>query len=1332
MVSHTVGSFKELPILKVMCEGQLISFLVDSGATNSVIKQSDLLLPLTSETVRSIGAGGKITCEHKTIPVHCKLDEKQCHHQFLNSRVCPINLMGRDLMMKLGVSVIATEGSLTITAVDLEVENDAWLWVYQWLLDPPLAEDFLHVAKSNVPPNAEFMSPRNLHCTAHVATHSDETFETTFFTHLRDNLQTLWFCWKGCSSFIIVQLADYQVPFYLIPHSFPHISLSKSRNMQWRDLGPLALLAQTATDWVDGHSPSTGLHRTQFTFTTGVTRSLYLLLTESPQMMQLDIPDYLSSVPPTLWATDKYDVGLVRGAEPVHITPKSSYRPSCSQYPLKPEALAGIEPVFNSLLQKGVIVPCPDSPVTTPILPVKKPRPHPQPNEWRFVQDLRAVNAAVIPRAPIVPNPHTILGSIPSHAKCFSVVDLSNAFFSVPVHKDSQFWFAFFFKGKKYTFTRLCQGYTESPTIYNQVLATSLESFHPPKSSVLLQYVDDLLLASPDQASCETDTIALLCHLAAEGHKASLKKLQFAKTQVQFLGHLVTGEGHSLAVDRVSAIQTIPRPFTKKQLLSFLGTTSYCRSFIPDYAPREAPLREVANSVSQLSAPITWTTDAESAFVDLKQALMCAPTLGYPDTELPFTLFVDSKSGCMTSVLCQKHGDKQRPVGYFSCKLDAVAAGLPTCLQAVAAAERALNAVRDIVGYAELTVMVPHAVSLMLQSQTTSHLTASRYLRYHTSLLDLPNIRVQRCNVLNPSTLFPLPSDGDPHTIPHDCLHELEQVCTPRPDLKSTPLTNPDLILFVDGSASRSPTGINQVGFSVCTADAIIQSGSLPTHYSAQTAELVALTEACKAAEGKSVNIFTDSRYAFGVVHDFGALWKQRKFLKSDGKPVLNHLQVAALLEAILLPSAVAVCKCSAHTGMTDAVSRGNAFADKSAKEAALTPLSPSLVSFPLPLPPPSITDAQSLSSSSDEDKWKKADCVFTDGIWRCSDGRPCLPSALFPMYCELTHGVDHVSKEGMMKAIQKIWFTKGFTVAAEKHCKKCIICLKNNNAGTVRLTRSAAHPPPDQPFDHLQMDFIELTPSQGKRYCLVIVDMFSKWVEAFATKHQTAQTVAKHLLTDIIPRFGIPRKISSDNGSHFVNKVVEEIGRVYEIDLKQHCSYHPQSAGAVERENGTIKAKLRKLTEETKLPWPDCLPIALTYMRMRERARTGLSPFEILFGRPPVTPFSTHAPELFQGHESLRQYCIGLSRALSSIRDQVKDTLPKPAEGPLHPLKPGDFVLIRSLPSLKKVHRRWEGPYQILLVTDTAVKIAERPTWIHATHCKFLSHGTEKPEEKS
>uniref|UniRef100_A0AAQ6IIC8 ribonuclease H n=1 Tax=Anabas testudineus TaxID=64144 RepID=A0AAQ6IIC8_ANATE len=254
----------------------------------------------------------------------------------------------------------------------------------------------------------------------------------------------------------------------------------------------------------------------------------------------------------------------------------------------------------------GVIVPCENSPVCTPLFPVKKIKDHGQPTECRFVQDLQAVNAAVQPRAPTVLNPYTILLQVPPTVKFFSVVDLANAFFSVPVNPDSQYWFAFQFNRKSYTFTRLGQGNVESPTIYNAALKASLDKLILSSHSALLQYVDDLMVCSDTEEACAQNTIALLKHLQAEGHRASRSKLQFVRRKVIFLGHVITADGKSISPKRIEAIQQLPHPCTKKQLMSFLGMCSYCRNFIPNYAVLEAPLRALTTSAHAPSNTLQW------------------------------------------------------------------------------------------------------------------------------------------------------------------------------------------------------------------------------------------------------------------------------------------------------------------------------------------------------------------------------------------------------------------------------------------------------------------------------------------------------------------------------------------------------------------------------------------------------------------------------------------------------------------------------------------------------------------------------------------------------
>ena len=199
-------------------------------------------------------------------------------------------------------------------------------------------------------------------------------------------------------------------------------------------------------------------------------------------------------------------------------------------------------------------------------------------------------------------------------------------------------------------------------------------------------------------------------------------------------------------------------------------------------------------------------------------------------------------------------------------------------------------------------------------------------------MLSQTHLEIERCMGLNPSTLMPNASEGSPHS----CLDAIAETVLPRADLKDQPFTNPDVTMFADGSSSKRPDGTNATGFAVVTSDKLLKSGKLPSHLSAQAAELIALTEACKLAKGQSTVIWTDSNYAFSTVHIFAQQWKNRGMITSASKPINHKQPILNLLDSIQLPKRLAVCKCAAHTRHDDPVSKGNQRADKEARRAAL------------------------------------------------------------------------------------------------------------------------------------------------------------------------------------------------------------------------------------------------------------------------------------------------------------------------------------------------------------------------------------------------------------
>ena len=178
-------------------------------------------------------------------------------------------------------------------------------------------------------------------------------------------------------------------------------------------------------------------------------------------------------MPPSLWASSSTDVGLV-DCSPVTFDfdcPSPIWIP---QYPHKPEAETGIAETIQGLLNEGVLRPS-QSPWNTPILPVKKPNS----DKYKMAHDLRAINKIITTPTVGVPNPHCVLSLLGPQHKYYTCIDLANAFYSLPLADELTPLLAFTFRGHRYEYTRLPQGFILSPGIFNRVLRNKLQDSNP-------------------------------------------------------------------------------------------------------------------------------------------------------------------------------------------------------------------------------------------------------------------------------------------------------------------------------------------------------------------------------------------------------------------------------------------------------------------------------------------------------------------------------------------------------------------------------------------------------------------------------------------------------------------------------------------------------------------------------------------------------------------------------------------------------------------------------------------------------------------------------------
>ncbi|GJR06275.1 reverse transcriptase domain-containing protein [Tanacetum coccineum] len=152
--------------------------------------------------------------------------------------------------------------------------------------------------------------------------------------------------------------------------------------------------------------------------------------------------------------------------------------------------------------------------------------------------------------------------------------------------------------------------------------------------------------------------------------------------------------------------------------------------------------------------------------------------------------------------------------------------------------------------------------------------------------------------------------------------------------------------------------------------------------------------------------------------------------------------------------------------------------------------------------------------------------------------------------------------------------------------------------------------------FDVWGIDFMGPFPSsRGNKYILVAVDYLSKWVEAKALPTNDARVVVK-FLKSLFSRFGAPRAIISDRGTHFCNDKFDKVMSKYGVTHRLSTAYHPQTSGQVEVTNRGLKRILERTVGENRASWSDKLDDALWAFRTAYKTPIGCTPYKLVYGK--------------------------------------------------------------------------------------------------------------------
>ena len=332
---------------------------------------------------------------------------------------------------------------------------------------------------------------------------------------------------------------------------------------------------------------------------------------------------------------------------------------------IPPSQFTQVKEHVHDLLRKGIVRPS-SSPYASPIVVVQK-----KSGEIRLCVDYRELNARTRKDAYPLPRIDESLDAL-SGARWFSTLDLASGYNQVPMAEPDKEKTAFCTPFGLFEFNRMPFGLCNAPGTFQRLME---RIFGDQSLQSLLLYLDDIVIFSATFSQHLQRLDMVLARLRQHQLKLKLTKCCFFRTEVQYLGHVVSATGVATDPEKIRAVAEWPTPRTLKELRAFLGFASYYRRFVEGFARLAAPLHRLVGECQgprrqppsrPPAATFRWTAECTTAFQGLKQRLTAAPVLAYADFSRPFILEVDASYHGLGAVLSQEHDGKRRPIAFAS------------------------------------------------------------------------------------------------------------------------------------------------------------------------------------------------------------------------------------------------------------------------------------------------------------------------------------------------------------------------------------------------------------------------------------------------------------------------------------------------------------------------------------------------------------------------------------------------------------------------------------------------------------------------------------------
>ena len=1035
-------------------------------------------------------------------------------------------------------------------------------------------------------------------------------------------------------------------------------------------------------------------------------------------------------------------------------------------YNLSPPELEVLRKYIEDATTKGWIRRS-TSPAGAPVLFVPK-----KDGGLRLCVDYRGLNNVTIKNRhplPLISETLDRLGG----AAIFTKLDLKDAYHRIRIKKGDEWKTAFRTRYGHFEYMVMPFGLSNAPATFQAYISQALVGL---VDTICVIYLDDILIYSADTNRHHADVAAVLERLRAYKLYAGLKKCEFDKSQVDFLGFTISTVGISMETSRVETITGWPEPKSFHDLQVFLGFANFYRRFIEGYSRVVKPMTDMLKGMQagRKKGDFEWSDVQRASFAKLKDLFTSEPILRHFNPEYRIMVETDASDFAIGAILSQQQTAVEptsahwHPVAYYSRKMIDAETRYPTHEGEMLAIDAAFKHWRHYLEGAQHTVLVRTDHDSLKHFMTKKELNrrqarwAERLASFdfeieyrqgktnpadglsrrpdyesttdHAELL-LPTLRQKLGNIfmLRHGQPGPSQADGGGHgDKAPDPTAVTGSHCS-----KARTLDNSEK------SVRLRDAGADVLFRYVTSMAPFVEAGkgspseSAPGHFVAGISNVTPWSH--QAHEFIYETLTLEPSWSEEEASSLAAIKKEDT---TEGGPTADQSRSDIEDCDYELPTECASDdEDPANLTWEDiknreqiprqviqAITRG-----KTAYDDLDQPLEVVL------------REAQKTDPFVLEKHWEKGSRHQRPEHWATDSrgllrhkGRVYVPpdSALRQELLRTSHDDPHSSHFGAAKTTHLLrrhyyWETMAEDVRA--YVQTCPVCQRTKTPRHLPYGKLTSLPQPTGPWSEISMDFITDLPESPdgdpkvlRDSILVVVDRYTKMSIYIATnKTVTAEQLAEVFLQRVIRSFGLPKGIVSDRGSVFTSKFWSELCFHLKITRRLSTAFHPQTDGQTERQNQTLEHYLRCYCNYRQDDWVSRLAMAEFTYNNSIHSTIGTTPFRALYGFDPEMRLH---PELSSEESEVPEVGLRVKR-MAKQREELSERWRQAVESqakfhdkrhiPIE-FKVGDLVMlnarnIRQKRPSKKLADRQLGPFKVLQIVGNhkqAYKLELPETW--------------------